>query len=108
MQEPRQARGWSDGSYSVSTGMSGFKLKVYPVSQCAQPSLVICPYYIGISSWYTARGGTRSMLIVDHRIQLPLINAPDPSDGTPTATATIGDLTAYVYPFDIASKFEHN
>jgi hypothetical protein len=87
------------------TWMSRFRVKVYPVSQCAQPRLVICPYYIGISSWYTPRPGTRSMLIVDHGIQLPLISAPDPTDGTPIASAAIGDLTVYVYPFDIASKF---
>jgi len=85
--------------------MSGFKVRVYPVSRCTPRQLVICPYNIGISSWYTPRRGARSMLIIDHGIQLPLLSAPDPTDGAPTATTTIGDLTVYVYPFDIASKF---
>lgn len=87
------------------TWMSRFGVRVYPVSQCTPQHLVICPYNIGISSWYTPRRGARSMLIVDHGIQLPLVNAPDPKDGAPTATTTIGDLTVYVYPFDIASNF---
>jgi hypothetical protein len=87
------------------TWISGFKIKVYPVGQCARPTLVICPFYIGISSWYLPRPRTRSMLIVDHKIQLPVVSAPDPALGPPTATATIGALTAYVYPYDIAARF---
>lgn len=45
------------------------------------------------------------MLIVDHGIQLSLVSAPDPAFGPPLVTATIGDLTAYVYPYDIAERF---
>jgi hypothetical protein len=88
------------------TWMSGFKVRVYPVSLCTPRHPVICPYDIGISSWYTPRRGARSMLVIDHGIQLPLLSAPDPADGAPTATTTIGDLTVYVYPFDIASRFD--
>jgi hypothetical protein len=90
------------------TWMSGFGVEVYPVSQCKPGSLVICPYDIGISSWYTPRPGTRSMFIVDHGIQLQSVTAPDPALGAPLGTTTIGDLTVYVYPYDIASRFRRS
>jgi hypothetical protein len=87
------------------TWMSGFGAKVYPVRQCLPSSLVVCSYNIGISSWYKPRPHTRSMLIVDRKIQLPQVTAPDPNFGPPAATATIGDLTVYVYPYDIQPLF---
>jgi hypothetical protein len=87
------------------TWMSEFKVKVYPVTQCNSQSLAICSYYIGISSWYTPRHGTNSMLVIDHGIQIRSVTAPDPGDGAPIASTNIGDLTVYVYPYDIASRF---
>lgn len=82
------------------TWTSGFKVRIYPVGQCSSASLSICPYYIGISSWYRPRPDTRSMLILNSELRLP-----DPALGAPIATKTIGDLTALVYPYDIASRF---
>ncbi len=87
------------------TWMSGFNLKAYPVAQCHPPSPTMCPYYIGVSSWYTPRRGTNSMLVIDHGIQLRSVTTPDPADGRPIASTSIGDLTVYIYPFDIASRF---
>ena len=87
------------------TWMSGFHVKVYPVNQCGSQNLAICPFNIGISSWYKPRPNTNSMLVIDHGIQLQTVTAPNPGDGAPIATTTIGDLTVYVYPFDIASHF---
>jgi hypothetical protein len=88
------------------TWMSKFGLKVYPVAQCLPPTLSICPYNIGVSSWYALKRHTRSMLILDHKIQIPQVAAADPAFGHPLITANIGNLTAYVYPFDIAQRFQ--
>jgi hypothetical protein len=87
------------------TWMSGFGVKVYPVTQCTPQNLAMCPFNIGISSWYKPRPNTKSMLVIDHGIQLKSVAAPNPGDGAPIASTTIGDLTVYVYPFDIASHF---
>jgi hypothetical protein len=87
------------------TWMSGFHVKVYPVTQCSSQNLAICPFNIGITSWYKPHGATNSMLVIDHGIQLQTVTAPNPDDGTPIASVTIGDLSVYVYPFDIASHF---
>ena len=90
------------------TWMSDFEVKAYPVSQCVNGSYAICPFNIGISSWYRPRSGGNSMFVVDHGIQLATVSAPDPSDGIPSASTTIGDLTVYVYPYDIASRFKRS
>jgi hypothetical protein len=87
------------------TWMSEFKVKVYPVARCNAQTLAICPYDIGISSWYTPRQGTNAMLAIDRGITLQSVTAADPGDGSPIASADIGDLTVYVYPYDIASRF---
>jgi hypothetical protein len=34
-----------------------------------------------------------------------VVTAPDTRDGSPIASTNIGDLTVYVYPYDIASRF---
>ncbi len=88
------------------TWMSEFKVKAYPVTQCNSHSLAMCPYDIGISSWYTPRRGANSLLVIDRAIQIRSVTAPDPGDGSPIASTKIGDLTVYVYPFDIASRFK--
>ena len=68
------------------TWMSRFDVKVYPVSQCTSQKLAICPFNIGISSWYKPRPNTNSMLVIDHGIQLQTVTAPSPGDGTPIAS----------------------
>ena len=78
------------------TWMSEFKVKVYPVTQCNSQSLAMCPYYIGISSWYTPRHGTNSMLVIDHGIQIRSVIAPDPGDGlrSPPRTSVTSPCTS--------------
>jgi hypothetical protein len=62
---------------------------------------------MNIPSWYVPRAGTRTFLVIDS--DLSAVNggmtAPPPVFGEPTQTATFGQLTVYVYPYDIAAKF---
>ena len=76
---------------------------MYPVSVCDQGAH-LCPFDLHvISSWYTPRPSTRSFLLTDPR--LPLVPAPTPGLGRPSAVYRVGRLTMYVYPYDIASRF---
>jgi hypothetical protein len=101
----------------LSTGYAGYwdaypltwqtqeAMHVYPVTPCG-PSL--CPTLeMNIPSWYVPRAGTRTFLVIDS--DLSAVNggmtAPPPVFGEPTQTATFGQLTVYVYPYDIAAKF---
>jgi hypothetical protein len=88
------------------TWLSYFKLPVYPIEQCAPPNLTLCPFsQVRVSSWYAPRPHTRSMLIVDPQLQRQLVSAPDPALGKPDFTTTIGTLSVYIYPYDIAQRF---
>lgn len=85
------------------TWASDFRVNVFPVFQCAQGSLTLCPFpTVTVSSWYSPRPHTRTFLIVDPTE--PFVSAPDPALGKPTSTAVIGHLQIYVYPYDIASR----
>lgn len=85
------------------TWASDFRAKVYPVSVCDQGAH-LCPFDLHlISSWYTPRAGSGSFLLADRR--LSLVPAPTPDLGRPSAVYRIGQLTMYVYPYDIASRF---
>jgi hypothetical protein len=85
------------------TWASNFRAKVYPVSVCDQGAH-LCPFDLHvISSWYTPRRGSGSFLLADR--QLALVPAPTPDLGRPTAVYQVGQLTMYVYPYDIASRF---
>jgi hypothetical protein len=72
-----------------------------------------------VSSWYTSRSGTRSLLVVDtpastlaargspqgrHAKPQGILLAPDPALGKPLAARRLGRIEAYVYPYDIASR----
>jgi hypothetical protein len=76
-------------------------VQVYPVATCG-PSL--CPFPLHrIDSWYTPRPGVRTFLISD-----PTQNpnpGPLPSLGRPQQIVHLYQLTVYIYPYDIASKF---
>ena len=85
------------------TWASDFKVDVFPVTSCPKPTPALCVFKeVQISSWYTPRHDVRSMLIVDPA--WPAANAPDLALGPPIASSTFGRLTAYVYPYDIASR----
>jgi hypothetical protein len=84
------------------TWAAHFDVNVYPVSVCDQGSH-LCPFDLHyISSWYTPRRGTGSFLLTDSRLRL--VPAPVPGLGRPAAVYHVGQLTMYVYRYDIAGK----
>lgn len=85
------------------TWASHFHAEVYPVSVCDQGAH-LCPFDLHvISSWYSPRAGAGSFLLTDRRLKL--VPAPTPDLGRPAAVYRIGQVTMYVYRYDIASKF---
>jgi hypothetical protein len=86
------------------TWQMGAKLQLYPVEMCGPPRMCPFPFH-KISSWYRPRPNTRTMLVVDH-LQLNVgPREPGMSLGKPDRAVSIGQLTAYIYPYDIASRF---
>ncbi len=89
------------------TWLTYFKLKIYPINRCAVPNLPpeeLCEFNLGqIDSWYKPRPGTRSMLIIDPKLQPSLVPAADPAMGYPTNVTRVGNLEVLTYPYDIAS-----
>jgi hypothetical protein len=79
------------------------KLQVYPVIFCGR---VLCRFpYHEISSWYTPRPGKRTFLVVDPTLAvLNTLGGPPANLGKPIATASIQQITVFVYPYDIASR----
>ena len=85
------------------TWASHFGVNVYPVSVCDQGAR-LCPFDLHyISSWYTPRAQTGTFLLTDSRQRL--VPAPVPGLGRPAAVYRLGQLTMYVYRYDIASRF---
>ncbi len=81
---------------------SDFRAQVYPVSVCDQGAH-LCSFDLHfISSWYTPRHGIGSFLLTDS--SLANVPAPTPDLGAPTAVHHLGQITMYVYPYDIATK----
>ncbi len=75
---------------------------VFPLATCGNQ---YCPFYEHyISSWYTPRPGVRTFLLSDSTVALgtPYL----PQLGKPSAVYAIGQLTMYVFPYDIASRIE--
>ena len=95
------------GSYwdaDYLTWTTRFKLQVYPVVECT-PTHGLCIFRtVYISSSYIPRPHTRSLLIVDPTQIAPTITAVDPALGPPVSSTTIGSLSVYVFPYDIAAK----
>jgi hypothetical protein len=76
-------------------------VKVFPLQACGAQ---YCPFYEhNISSWYTPRPGIRTFLLSDSLAALATLYVP--SLGTPIAVHQIGQLTMYVFPYDIAGRF---
>jgi hypothetical protein len=91
------------------TWQAGGRVDVYPVQACVNDPRVCPAGRPRISTWYTPRDHVRSFLIVDsqlikHDRDLG-ITAPPPSLGRPVQVGHINQLTLYVYPYDIASRF---
>jgi hypothetical protein len=75
---------------------------VFPLQACGVAQY--CAFYEhNISSWYTPRPGIRTFLLADSLAALATPYVP--SLGTPVAVHQIGQLTMYVFPYDIASRF---
>jgi hypothetical protein len=74
-------------------------VKVFPIQPCGNQ---YCPFYEHyISSWYTPRPGIRSFLLADSVVALSTPYMPQL--GKPSAVYSIGQLTMYIFPYDIAS-----
>jgi hypothetical protein len=84
------------------TWMTDFRLQLYPVRFGCAPD-VTCPVQTArVSSWYSPRPGTRSLLIADRAD--PDFAWLDPRLGPPLATVHIGTMTVAAYSYDIASE----
>lgn len=95
---------------SPVTWETHFAAQVFPVWPCAPtPRGVsgLCPFVLGtISSWFTPRPNTPTFLLTDSRTWInAYVLAPPKALGPPLATAHFGQLTGYVYSYDIASRF---
>lgn len=87
------------------TWASAFRVQVYPVSVCNQDAN-LCRFDLHfISSWYEARRGARSFLLVDDRTS-ESVTAPTPDLGRPVAVYRIGPVAMYAYGYDIAAKMK--
>jgi hypothetical protein len=79
------------------------QVKVYPVQQCDGENL--CEYGLhNITSWYVPHAHERTFLIFDptQPVRTPAL----PVLGKPSAVYKIAELTLYVYPYDIAGRFQ--
>jgi hypothetical protein len=77
------------------------EIQLYPVMGCVTgPQLCqVGPHRI--TSWYTPRPHTRTMLVKDRAQE----NLPERGLGRPDKVVEIGQLTVYFYPYDIAYRF---
>ena len=84
------------------TWATHFRVRVYPVSICDQGHH-LCRFDLHyIDSWYTPRPGIRSFLLADP--SLMLVPGPTPDLGPPSRVFHVGQITMYVYPYDVASR----
>lgn len=82
------------------------RLKVYPVIQCGAS---LCPFpYHKINTWYLPSPLSRSFFVVDSRLlrlgAYGAVSSVPSSWGAPTQVAHIGQLTVYVFPYNLAVK----
>ncbi|HUE25199.1 MAG TPA: hypothetical protein VMP89_00380 [Solirubrobacteraceae bacterium] len=88
------------------TWAAHFRVKVYPVSICDRGEH-LCRFDLHyITSWYTPRAATRSFLLGDP--SLSLVPGPTPDLGRPSAVFHVGQVTMYVYPYDVATRILAN
>lgn len=84
------------------TWATHFRVKVFPVGNCGNQRL--CGFELAIdTAWYTPRPRTHTFLLVDPAYPAYPSN-PTPDLGRPIAVHQIGNITMYVYPYDIASR----
>lgn len=84
------------------TWATRLKLRLLAVDECGQ-RFRFCPFPVHrVTTSYEPARGERSMLVVDAR--QPMVTGPDALHGPPLESARIGDLTVYVYGYDIRSR----
>jgi hypothetical protein len=84
------------------TWATGFRVHVYPVSVCDQRKH-LCRFDLHfISSWYSPRARTGSFLLTDHQLANVWTRTPDL--GRPSSVYRLGQVTMYVYPYDLARR----
>jgi hypothetical protein len=87
---------------SPITWATHFRVKVFPVGNCGNQRL--CGFELAIdTAWYTPRPRIHTFLLVDPTYPADPSN-PTPDLGQPIAAHQIGNITMYVYPYDIASR----
>jgi hypothetical protein len=92
---------WDAATITWGTHM---QVKVYPADACDGEKF-LCPFYLHyITSWYIPHKNERSFLIYDST--QPVATPAVPSLGKPSAVYKIDELTMYVYPYDIAGRFQ--
>jgi hypothetical protein len=90
---------WDAATITWGTHMA---VNVFPLATCGTQYCL--PYEHYISSWYTPRPGTRTFLLADSAAALATPYFPQL--GKPSAVYAIGQLTMYVFPYDIASRVQ--
>jgi hypothetical protein len=82
-----------------------FRVLIRPVRVCRSRSYALCYPQLGmISSWYTPRP-RRTLLLVDAvGTSYNGVLGPDPALGKALTSRRLGDLTVYVYPYDVGSR----
>jgi hypothetical protein len=95
---------WS--SHAITWHSHG-RTTVYPVSECREPSRVLCPFDLAVSTtWYRPEPGTRTFIVAGTSGPPPLLRIPPAEEfGAPVQTATLGDYSVFVYDYDVASRF---
>jgi hypothetical protein len=84
------------------TWATHFHIEVFPVGNCGNQRL--CGFELAIdTAWYTPRPRIHTFLLVDPAYPANPSN-PTPDLGPPIAVHQIGNITMYVYPYDIASR----
>ncbi len=88
---------------SPITWATHFRVEVFPVGNCGNQRL--CGFELAIdTAWYTPRPRIHTFLLVDPAYSTAYPLSPTPDLGQPIAVHQIGNLTMYVYPYDIASR----
>lgn len=88
------------------TYASEMRVRVYPVLACRLPvSDELCRFPVNIrTAWYQARSGVRSFLLSDHEVPDIIAARFLPEFGKPSAYRRFGNISVYVFDYDIASR----
>jgi hypothetical protein len=87
-----------------STWQSGFAIELFPGHNCGTQPVNVCADTTGATNWFAPRRGVRTMLVTDSGPYSSL-SSPGTRFGKPLAVSHIGEMTVYVYGYDIASRF---